>query len=358
MFLAEGPAEACTMEERIKEALAKIKHPTLKQDLISLGMFEKIEQEDDRIRLLLRTPDEDKRTQMTLEAQIRGLLKQDIPGKLVIKFRVDPSLRNEQPQEGRIPGVRTVIAVASGKGGVGKSTVAANLAISLLRKGYRVGLLDADIYGPSLGRLFGFSGKTALSGDGEKKIYPMEKFGLKLISFAFLLDPGQAVVWRGPMLGKAVEQFLYDVLWGELDYLVLDLPPGTGDVQLSLAQLISLDGAVIVTTPQNVALQDAERAINMFKQVNIPILGVIENMSEFICPACGTATHIFAQGGGDHLAAESSARFLGSVPIVKAIMESGEKGEPLVLSDPEGPVAKAFEQIALQLEVEVEKYRY
>ena len=247
-----------------------------------------------------------------------------------------------------LPQVKNIIAVASGKGGVGKSTVSVNLASTLQQMGKKVGLMDADIYGPSIGKMLGLGGRQQMDVKNDR-ITPIEKYGLKLMSFSFLVDDNQPVVWRGPMLGKAMEQFLYDMDWGELDYLIIDLPPGTGDTQLSLAQLVQTDGAIIVTTPQSVALLDAGRAVAMFEQVNIRILGVVENMSEFICSHCGKPSHIFSRGGGSRLAASSSSVLLGQVPLVEDCMAAAEKGEIPVYKNKNKnikPVADAFEHIA------------
>lgn len=253
--------------------------------------------------------------------------------------------------------IKNIIAVGSGKGGVGKSTVSANLAAALASKGFSVGLVDLDIYGPSVGKLFGMSGRIPIKAINENTILPVEVKGIKLMSFSFLMDEEQAVVWRGPLLNGAVKQLLFDVQWGELDYLILDLPPGTGDVQLSLSQLINLDGAVVISTPQSVALADAYRAINMFQKVNIPILGVVENMSEFVCPNCGHVTHIFSKQGGHAMAEKFGVPSLGSIPLMPEIMESGEKGLPIVFEHPDGAVAQAYGEIVAHLETEVEKYR-
>ncbi|MBS0617963.1 MAG: Mrp/NBP35 family ATP-binding protein [Spirochaetes bacterium] len=250
-----------------------------------------------------------------------------------------------------IPGVKYVVAIASGKGGVGKSTVSVNLASTLQQLGKKVGLMDADIYGPSIGKMLGISGRQQIEVKHDH-MTPLEKYGLKVMSFSFLLDETQPVVWRGPMLGKAVQQFLYDMEWGELDYLIIDLPPGTGDTQLSLAQLVQTDGAVIVTTPQSVALLDAGRAVGMFEQVNIPILGVIENMSEFICSHCGKPSHIFSKGGGARLAASTESVLLGQVPLVEDCMAAAERGEIPVYKNKNKkiePVVDAFEHIARNL---------
>lgn len=344
------------LEQKINTELRKVQHPDKKRSLPELGMLGRVEEDSGDYRLIIKSPDADRRIQIGLETKIRGLIKDIVPGKLKIKFEVDTSLA-EAEQGNRIPGVKNVIAVGSGKGGVGKSTVTANLAAAMVLEGKSVGILDSDIYGPSMGRMFGMTGKVPLKGDGESKIFPELVHGIKLITFSFLVHPEQAVVWRGPMLGKAVEQFLYEILWGELDYLIVDLPPGTGDVQLSLAQLVDLDGAVIVTTPQNVALQDATRAVSMFQEVKVPVLGVIENMSEFICPSCGTTTHIFSKNGASAFAAKYHIPELGGIPLMQEIMETGESGTPYVLSNPDSPVAQAYRKIVTRLDEEIAKYR-
>lgn len=342
---------------QIKATLADIEHPGYKQTLEELGFFSHIELEGETVRIVMKTPDADRKVQIGLETQIRtALTKTNFPYKFKVRFEVDESLKPEDIGN-RIKGVKNIIAVGSGKGGVGKSTVSANIAIAMAQRGLKVGLLDADIYGPSLGKLFGLTGKVALDGDGKNKIYPVEKEGIKLISFSFLLNPDQAVVWRGPMLGKALEQFLYEMDWGELDYLIIDLPPGTGDVQLSLAQLVDVDGAVIVTTPQNVALLDASRAVNMFQQVKIPILGVIENMSGFVCPHCGKTTHIFSKNGADTFSAKYKVPTLGHIPLEKSIMDSGEEGKPIVAVQPDGEISKAYAGVVDMLALEVAKYK-
>ncbi len=344
------------IETQIQEALGKIEHPAYKMSLAEIGMLDTVTEEDDAIRLNLKSPDPDRKTQIALEAQIRGFLtKLEIPKKVKIRFTVDETLKPEEIGN-RIRGVKNIIAIGSGKGGVGKSTVSANLAAAMAKKGLKVGLLDADIYGPSIGKLFGLSGKQPLFGDGKRKVEPPQAHGVKVISFSFLLNPDQAVIWRGPMLGKAVEQFLYEIIWGELDYLLIDLPPGTGDVQLSLAQLVDLDGAIIVTTPQNVAIQDATRAVAMFQEVKIPILGIIENMSEFVCPHCGKSSHIFSKNGGPAFAAKYKVPFLGDLPLMTEIMESGEDGTPYSILE-ESPVQKSYFEIIDRIGTEVERYR-
>jgi ATP-binding protein involved in chromosome partitioning len=335
----------------IKKLLINVKHPELKKDIISLGMLAQVEPNAEGIEILLKTPNGDRRMQIGLEAQIRQVLaKTENLGKIKIKFEVDQNLKLEDGN--RIPGVKKVIAIGSGKGGVGKSTVTANLAAAASNAGLKVGILDADIYGPSIGKMFGVAGRVALNVEDDR-INPIVKEGIKIISFSFLINDDQPVVWRGPMLGKAVEQFLYDVVWGELDYLFIDLPPGTGDVQLSLAQLIDLDGAILVTTPQDVALLDASRAAAMLTQVKVPILGVVENMSEFICPKCGHSSAIFSQGGGDKLSKSLKVNLLGSVPITMEIMKSGETGLPISLKEKNGIIAKAYDGILKNLQTEI-----
>jgi len=233
--------------------------------------------------------------------------------------------------------------VASGKGGVGKSTVAVNLALALAHQGKKVGLLDADIYGPSVPTMLGV---TEHPNTDETGADPVERYGLKVMSIGFFLDPKQPVIWRGPMVMKAIDQFLGDVHWSGLDVLVVDLPPGTGDAQLSLVQKVPVDGAVVVTTPSDVALIDAQRAVGMFAQVKVPVIGVVENMSYFVCPHCGQTTDVFSRGGGKAIADSSKTPFLGEIPLDPGIRAGGDKGEPVVQADPDGPQAEAFLALA------------
>ena len=250
-------------------------------------------------------------------------------------------------QGNALHGVRHIVAVASGKGGVGKSTTACNLALALSAQGLRVGLLDADIYGPSVPKLLGLSGKPRVI-EG-KTLEPLQAYGLKAMSIGLLIEPESAMIWRGPMVQSAITQMLRDVAWGELDVLVVDMPPGTGDAQLTMAQATPLSGAVIVSTPQDLALIDARRGVTMFRKVSVPILGVIENMATFICPNCGHASAIFGHGGARHEAERLEVPFLGEIPLTMAIRETSDAGRPVVATDPDGPQAKVYSEIARKL---------
>lgn len=253
------------------------------------------------------------------------------------------------PGEGKealIPGVKQVIAISSGKGGVGKSTVAANLAVAMSLSGARVGLMDADVYGPNIPMMMGVE-KPPAQKDG--KIVPAEGHGVKIMSMGFFVPEDTAVVWRGPMIHTAIQQFFRDVLWGDLDYLFIDLPPGTGDAQLTISQLVPLDGAVTVTTPQEVALHDVRKGMMMFQKVNVPLLGIIENMSYYVCGHCATRTEIFSSGGGERAAEKLGIPFLGRIPIDPAIRIGGDTGMPIVVANPESPQAGAFKDIAAKL---------
>lgn len=257
-----------------------------------------------------------------------------------------PQQEDQSARPNIIPGVKHVVAISSGKGGVGKSTVAVNLAVALSLSGAKVGLLDADIYGPNIPMMMGVE-KTPEQQDG--KITPAESHGVKLISMGFFVPEDTAVVWRGPMVHTAIQQLFKDVLWGELDYLLIDLPPGTGDAQLTLTQLVPLAGAVTVTTPQEVALHDVRKGMMMFQKVNVPLLGIVENMSFFLCGHCGERTEIFSHGGGERAAEKLGVPFLGRIPIDPAIRAGGDSGTPIVIAKPDSPQAKAFREIAEKL---------
>jgi len=254
--------------------------------------------------------------------------------------------QHEQPKPNLLPDVKHIVAVSSGKGGVGKSTVAANLAVALAASGARVGLIDADIYGPNIPMMLGVR-KPPEQQDG--KLLPAESYGVKLISMGFFVPEETAIVWRGPMVHTAIQQFFRDVIWGELDYLLIDLPPGTGDAQLSISQLVSLAGVITVTTPQEVALHDVRKGMTMFQKVNVPLLGIIENMSYYICGHCGDRAEIFSHGGGQRAAEKLGVPFLGAIPIDLAIRAGGDEGMPIVAANPDSPQAKTFRDIAAKI---------
>ena len=276
-------------------------------------------------------------------------VREALPGVSAAEVRVSADVQPaKDPMEGRRPveGVRNILAVASGKGGVGKSTISANLAVALHRAGARVGLLDADIYGPSVPTLFNLKGHKLLGENG--RILPADADGIKIVSIGFMVEEDSPVIWRGPLLMKALEQFLHGTKWGELDYLVIDLPPGTGDVQLSLVQMTPVAGAVVVTTPQDLALIDVKNAVRMFEKVGVPILGVIENMSYYLCPHCDGRSEIFGHGGAEETCRKMGLRFLGEVPLEAGLREASDAGIPLVVRHPDSPAARAIERAATE----------
>jgi ATP-binding protein involved in chromosome partitioning len=283
---------------------------------------------------------------VTLTAEAARAVAGASPGH-THESKAPPPVRHGRPSE-PLPGVKHIIAVASGKGGVGKSTVACNLAVGLAKLGRAVGVLDADLFGPSMPKLFGLNSKPSIAPDG-KRLIPLESFGVKVMSIGFLIDEGAPVVWRGPMVVSALNQLLREVVWGELDVLVVDMPPGTGDTQLTMAQNVPLAGAVIVSTPQDLALIDARRGIAMFNQVKIPILGVVENMSYFVCPHCGGRTDVFSHGGARKEAEKLGVPFLGEVPLDIAIRANSDEGRPVIASMAESPQANALLGIARQV---------
>lgn len=332
-------------EEIVLQALSEIIDPDLRKDIVKLGFVRDlvIEGGDVSFRIVLTTPACPVKEEM--ESQANEIVS-SLPGVTSVKVTMDA----EVPQ-GRgiannvaIPGVKNIIAVSSGKGGVGKSTVAVNLAVALAQNGAKVGIMDADVYGPNVPLMLGTGyGQPEVMGG---QLQPIRAHGLKMISMAVLVPPDKPMVLRGPMLHGVVRQFLTDVNWGELDYLIVDMPPGTGDVQLSLAQLVPVQGAVLVTTPQEVSLSDVRRAVKMFEQVAVPVLGVIENMSYFIAPDTGTRYNIFGEGGGRKLSEEYGINFLGQVPMGMEVREGGDKGTPVVVSAPDSPQAEAFRKVA------------
>jgi len=328
--------------EAIMAALSKVQDPELHKDLVSLNMIQDLKVNKDKVSfsLVLTTPACPLRSRIEREAREAVAA---VPGVGSVEMKVGANV----PSDGRARGllqlpIRNAVAIASGKGGVGKSTVAVNVAVVLARNGARVGLLDADIYGPNIPTMMGVDHLPPLQ-DG--KLMPAEAFGVKMMSIGFLVKPNQPLIWRGPMLHSAIRQFLADVTWGELDYLVVDLPPGTGDAALSLAQSLPLSGSVIVTLPQQVSLEDARRSLEMFKQLDVSVLGVVENMSYLELPD-GTRMDIFGTGGGQRLAQEADAPFIGAIPMDPAVREGGDSGLPVVVSHPDSPVARALVDIA------------
>jgi ATP-binding protein involved in chromosome partitioning len=330
------------------DALNAYQVPGTSASLVALKAVKGMDVSEGRIRVSLQLLD----AYQDREQVIRQNLQETL-GKQAGVASVEVDITWEKsPQvefKNLLPTVKHALVVGSGKGGVGKSTIAANLAVAAAKLGLKVGLLDADLYGPSMGMMFGVGGDEGPVGTPEGKILPLEKFGIKLMSMAFLIDEDRPVIWRGPMLNKALTQFLGDVLWGDLDILFMDLPPGTGDIQISLIQNAKVGGAIVVSTPQDVAFLDAKKAIGMFGTVKVPILGVIENMSSFLCPACGAETQIFGHGGVKAAAARMNLPFLGEVPIDLAIREGGDSGTPLVVSHPDSPQSRAFLAMAQSL---------
>ncbi len=329
--------------DAVKQALEAVVDPTFDKSLGELNTLLDVKVDGDRVecKVALSSPSEPIR--VAVKERIDAALASLSPSFIEVEWSVRVPTR-ETSSEDPLPQVRNVILVMSGKGGVGKSTVATNLALALRRAGTRVGLLDADLYGPSIPTMLGINGRPHTK-DG-KSIEPLQRFGLKLMSVGFLLeDPKQAVIWRGPMLHGALQQFVNDVNWGELDYLVIDSPPGTGDVALTLAQKMRIPGVVMVTTPQEVALQDVYKGVSMCEKVKLPILGVIENMSYFVDPA-GNRHELFGSGGGEKVAEFSKAPLLGQVPIDAAVREWGDKGTPVVQAAPDSAAAEAFTKIA------------
>lgn len=338
-------------ESQVLKALSHVIEPELHRDLVTLDMVGDIQIDGGNVdfKITLTTPACPLKDQMEREAREAVM---EIPGVESVNVRFDSNV----PQDNRLFDqvqlkAKNAVAVASGKGGVGKSTVAANLAVSISRDGARVGLLDADIYGPNIPLMLGVAGQRPRVIN--EKILPVEAYGVKVMSMAFLVDEEQPVIWRGPMLHGAIRQFLSDVEWGELDYLIVDLPPGTGDAQLSLAQSLPLTGGVVVTTPQDVALADVVKGIGMFKQLKIPVLGVIENMSYFVAPDTGNRYEIFGHGGGQKVSERMGVPFLGEIPIDPTVREGGDTGTPIVVEAPESAAGKALRDIGQNLAAKI-----
>ncbi len=326
------------------EALRKVMDPELRRDLVSLGMIKDLAVDGDTVRLKVELTTPACPLKETIGRDVKAALEGAGARRVEIAWGAQVRSAPGVAQSQLTPGVKNIVLVGAGKGGVGKSTVAINLAVSLARLGAKVGILDADIYGPSIPILTGLTERPT-SRDGQK-LDPLLAHGVKVMSVGFLIDPNQALIWRGPMVTGALIQLLRDVTWGDLDYLILDLPPGTGDVPLTLAQNVRAAGVVLVSTPQDVALADVIRAKLMFDKVSIPVLGLVENMSSFVCPHCRQETAIFDKGGARTAAERMGVRFLGEVPIDLAIREGGDRGVPVVAGFPESPQAEAFLAVA------------
>jgi len=347
-----------TTPEQVLEALKKVRFPGLSRDIVAFGFVHDVKIDGGKVAFTVRFQSENPTVAQQISREAEAAVRA-LPDVTEVKVGIDVGGRQAAgPGPGTsapsriLPGVKYTIAVASGKGGVGKSTVSTNLAIAIRALGYTVGLLDADIYGPSQQMMLGIEGRPTVGDD--EKIIPMENHGIKTMSLGLITSPDEPVIWRGPMVMKALDQFLTDVNWGTLDFMILDLPPGTGDAQLTLTQKVPLTGAVVVTTPQDVALIDARKGLAMFRKVNVPVLGIVENMSYFICRHCGEREEIFGHGGGKKTAEMLGVPFLGEVPIDPKVVVGGDSGEPIVVLEPESPAAKAFVQLAKLVIAQVE----
>jgi ATP-binding protein involved in chromosome partitioning len=342
--------------QEILESLRQVKYPGFNRDIVSFGMVRDIQIGSRGVTVELTTSSENADAMEVIRRQVAGIVNQatGLPVEIVVETRRPQSVAPAAtgPREKReLPGVGAIVAVASGKGGVGKSTVAVNVACALAAKGLRTGLLDADVYGPSVPMMLGIDTQPSVGPD--RRIVPAERHGVRAISMGMFLGERTPVIWRGPMVTKLITEFFKNVVWGELDYLILDLPPGTGDAQLTVAQQVSLAGGVIVTTPQDVALLDVRRGITMFEQVQAPVLGVVENMSYHVCRGCGARAEIFGHGGGETMARQFGVPFLGAIPLVRALRAAGDEGVPIVVAEPEHPQSRAFFEIAGAVDAQV-----
>lgn len=347
--------------EAVLRALRQIIHPEEEKDIVRLDMVKDLSVEDDRVSFTVVVKNPESAFANQVQEACRRILHEEVDRELAVDVELDSEMiplgddlsvgdpGGEKQQVSGETGVQNTIAVASGKGGVGKSTVAVNLAMALADDGYNVALVDTDIYGPSVPKMLGMEGEKPRVND-ERKIVPLERHGIKVLSMGFMVDPDQAVVWRGPMVTKAVQQFLGDVDWGDIEYMILDLPPGTGDVQLTIVQTIPLTGAVVVSTPQDLALADARKGKKMFDNVNVPVVGMVENMAYFTPPdQPDRKYYLFGRNGAQELARELDVPFLGQVPIEQTVRESGDQGTPVVRSHPESRSADAFRAISDEL---------
>lgn len=344
-------------EAGILAALAAVKDPDLHRDIVSLGFVKNLSIDGGAVRFDIELTTPSCPVRDDLQRQAEEAVRGGVEGVTAVEVTMTSNVRSTKgfSRENLLPGVKNTIAVASGKGGVGKSTVAVNLAVSLALDGARVGLIDADIYGPSIPLMMGIDRKPTVE---EGKLRPLEAHGVSVMSIGFLVDPSQAVIWRGPMVSGALKQFMSDVLWGELDYLLFDLPPGTGDIHLTLAQSIPLSGAVVVTTPQDISLADARKAHAMFKKVNVPVFGIIENMSYHVCGQCGHRENIFDAGGGARAASELGVPLLGEIPIHTPIRVGSDTGRPIVVMEADAPQSGVLREIARNLAAQISIRQY
>lgn len=342
--------------QELLESLRQVKYPGFNRDIVSFGMVRDIQIGSRGVTVELTTSSANAEALDAIRTQVANIIHAATGLAVEIAVETAPPQTvagpagPPKPKPG-IPGVGAIVAVASGKGGVGKSTVAANLACALAAKGLRTGLLDADVYGPSVSMMLGIEGAPPVRED--RRLVPAERYGVRAISMGMFLGERTPVIWRGPMVTKLITEFFRNVEWGELDYLILDLPPGTGDAQLTIAQQVPLSGGVIVTTPQDVALLDVRRGITMFEQVHAPVLGVIENMSYHLCTGCGARAEIFGHGGGDRMAKQFGVPFLGEIPLLRAIRSAGDDGKPIVVAEPTSPVSRAFVDLAGAVDAQV-----
>ena len=339
-------------QQDILQALSHVQEPDLHKDLVTLNMIQDIQIDGNQVRftIVLTTPACPLKEKMRMDCEKAIREKVNPDAVITVKFTANTTT-NRLDGKALLSKVKNIIAVVSGKGGVGKSTVSANLALSLAQGGAKVGLMDADIYGPSQPMMLGITGRPESL--QENTIEPMEGHGLQASSIGFLIDADNPMVWRGPMVTSALEQLLKQTRWRDLDYLIVDMPPGTGDIQLTLSQKVPVTGAVIVTTPQDIALLDARKGLKMFEKVGVPIIGIIENMSTYICPSCGHEEHVFGQGGGQKMCNDYGVDFLGSLPLNLSIREQADSGRPTVIADPDGAISAVYKNIARQVAIRV-----
>ena len=352
MGMFNRPAGPAITEDAVRGVLSKIQDPDLRRDIVSLGFVKDIAIDGTEVKVVIQltTPACPVKDQMKAAAE--GYIRELGATSVDVAMTAQVVASERDRSNTLLPGVKNTIAVASGKGGVGKSTVAVNLAVALAQAGSKVGLIDADIYGPSAPLMFGLSGERPrlyTNEAGERKFVPLEAHGVRVMSIGFLVDPDQPVIWRGPMASGALRQFMSDVDWEDLDYLIFDMPPGTGDIQISLFQQAELAGAVIVSTPQDLALIDAQKAVDMMKRLDIPLLGLVENMSYFVAPDTGKRYDIFGHGGAAAAAGAMGMPFLGEVPLDMAIRETSDAGRPVMATNPDGPQGAAFRAIAREI---------